>query len=70
LEFLFDCQSVRCQNLSSIDISSFRYENTIAGQFFGHTHFDGFLMFYDEIDQNRPVSMVSFYFHTNQIEDF
>ncbi|CAF3614912.1 unnamed protein product [Rotaria sordida] len=34
-----------------------RYENTIAGQFYGHTHYDEFLMFYDEIDQKRPVSM-------------
>ncbi|CAF1463162.1 unnamed protein product [Adineta ricciae] len=34
-----------------------RYENTIAGQFYGHTHVDEFLMFYDETDRNRPVSM-------------
>ncbi|CAF4760111.1 unnamed protein product [Rotaria sp. Silwood1] len=34
-----------------------RYENTIAGQFYGHTHYDEFLMFYDEEDQKRPVSM-------------
>ncbi|CAF2554038.1 unnamed protein product [Rotaria sp. Silwood2] len=34
-----------------------RYENTIAGQFYGHTHYDEFLMFYDEVDQKRPVSM-------------
>ena len=36
-----------------------RYENTIAGQFFGHVHNDQFTVFYDEIDQKRPVSMVS-----------
>ena len=29
-----------------------------AGQFYGHTHYDEFLMFYDEIDRKRPVSMV------------
>ncbi|CAF4684401.1 unnamed protein product [Rotaria socialis] len=34
-----------------------RYENTIAGQFYGHTHYDEFNMFYDEVDSNRPVSM-------------
>ncbi|CAF1250243.1 unnamed protein product [Rotaria sordida] len=34
-----------------------RYENTIAGQFYGHTHYDEFNMFYDEIDPTRPVSM-------------
>ncbi|CAF3638427.1 unnamed protein product [Rotaria socialis] len=33
------------------------YENTIAGQFFGHVHEDEFTVFYDEIDQTRPVSM-------------
>ncbi len=36
----------------------FRYENTISGQFYGHTHYDEFLMFYDEVDRKRPVSMV------------
>ncbi|CAF1108747.1 unnamed protein product [Adineta steineri] len=34
-----------------------RYENTIAGQFYGHTHFDEFVIFYDEIDRQRPVSV-------------
>lgn len=37
----------------------FRYENTIAGQFFGHVHEDEFTVFYDEIDVKRPVSMVT-----------
>jgi len=35
-----------------------RYENTIAGQFYGHTHNDEFIVFYDEINQQRPVSLV------------
>lgn len=35
-----------------------RYENTIAGQFYGHTHNDEFTVFYDENDKKRPVSMV------------
>jgi hypothetical protein len=35
-----------------------RFENTISGQFYGHTHRDEFNMFYDENDQQRPVSMV------------
>ncbi|CAF2610652.1 unnamed protein product [Rotaria sp. Silwood2] len=34
-----------------------RYENTIAGQFYGHTHNDEFIVFYDEIEKQRPVSM-------------
>ena len=41
-----------------IERFNFRYENTIAGQFYGHTHYDEWLMFYDEIDRQRPVSMV------------
>lgn len=36
-----------------------RFENTISGQFYGHTHRDEFNMFYDENDHTRPVSMVS-----------
>ncbi|CAF0981469.1 unnamed protein product [Rotaria sordida] len=48
-----------------------RYENTIAGQFFGHIHADEFTVFYDEIDQKRPVSIayigpsVTTYSHLN-----
>ncbi|XP_041360844.1 sphingomyelin phosphodiesterase-like [Gigantopelta aegis] len=34
-----------------------RYESTIVAQFFGHTHFDHFEMFYDEVDFKRPVSV-------------
>ncbi|KAM4619879.1 sphingomyelin phosphodiesterase [Polymixia lowei] len=34
-----------------------RYESTIAGQFFGHTHLDEFQMFYDEATMTRPVSV-------------
>ena len=34
-----------------------RYENTIAGQFFGHAHAESFKMFYDENDSKRPISM-------------
>ena len=36
----------------------YRYENAIAGQFFGHTHTESFVVFYDEIEKQRPVSMV------------
>ena len=35
-----------------------RYENTIAGQFFGHAHSEELKVFYDEVDKQRPVSMV------------
>lgn len=34
-----------------------RYESTIAGQFFGHTHVDEFQMFYDEETMTRPVGV-------------
>ncbi|KAM9846833.1 sphingomyelin phosphodiesterase [Aulostomus maculatus] len=34
-----------------------RYESTITGQFFGHTHLDEFEMFYDETNMNRPVGV-------------
>jgi sphingomyelin phosphodiesterase len=36
----------------------YRYENTIAGQFFGHAHSEELKVFYDEVDTKRPVSMV------------
>ena len=35
-----------------------RYENTIAGQFFGHAHSSFYEMFYDEANLTRPVSVV------------
>lgn len=35
----------------------FRYENTISGQFFGHTHLDEFQMFYDESTMSRPLGV-------------
>jgi len=34
-----------------------RYESTITAQFFGHTHFDEFELFYDTQDLGRPVSI-------------
>ncbi|CAF0993021.1 unnamed protein product [Rotaria sordida] len=34
-----------------------RYENTIAGQFYGHAHSEELMIFYDEINRQRPVSM-------------
>lgn len=38
-----------------------RYESTIAGQFYGHTHNDQFVIHYDQNDSQRPVSMVFFH---------
>lgn len=35
----------------------YRFEGTIAAQFFGHTHVDEFEMFYDEETLTRPVSV-------------
>ncbi|XP_068026251.1 sphingomyelin phosphodiesterase [Melanerpes formicivorus] len=34
-----------------------RYEGTIAGQFFGHTHLDEFELFYDEETLSRPLGV-------------
>ena len=34
-----------------------RYQNTITGQFFGHTHYDHFEVFYDVETLTRPVSV-------------
>ncbi|XP_030684561.1 sphingomyelin phosphodiesterase isoform X2 [Nomascus leucogenys] len=34
-----------------------RYENTLAAQFFGHTHVDEFEVFYDEETLSRPLAV-------------
>ncbi|CAI5773755.1 sphingomyelin phosphodiesterase [Podarcis lilfordi] len=34
-----------------------RFEGTVAGQFFGHTHLDEFELFYDEETLSRPVGI-------------
>lgn len=34
-----------------------RYEATIMAQFYGHTHFDEFEVFYDTSDTKRAVSI-------------
>ncbi|XP_077866831.1 sphingomyelin phosphodiesterase-like [Saccoglossus kowalevskii] len=34
-----------------------RYESTVVGQFFGHTHFDHFQIFYDEETLSRPLNV-------------
>lgn len=34
-----------------------RYESTIVGQFFGHTHTDSYKMFYDVKNLTRPVGV-------------
>lgn len=36
---------------------SFRYESTIVAQFFGHTHYDEFELFYDTDDLRRALSI-------------
>lgn len=41
----------------SLSLSPCRFEGTIAGQFFGHTHLDGFELFYDEETISRPVGI-------------
>lgn len=49
-----DCLKVWSRNYYSI-IS--RYESTITAQFFGHTHYDEFEVFYDHKDLSRPSSI-------------
>lgn len=34
-----------------------RYESTITAQFYGHTHFDEFEVFYDTNDLSRPTGI-------------
>ena len=36
---------------------SYRYESTITAQFFGHTHYDEFELFYDVADLGRALSI-------------
>ncbi|XP_054737403.1 sphingomyelin phosphodiesterase isoform X2 [Anastrepha obliqua] len=49
-----DCLKVWSRNFYRI-IS--RYESTITAQFYGHTHFDEFEMFYDPHDLSHPTSI-------------
>lgn len=46
-----DCLKVWSRNYYAI-IN--RYESTITAQFFGHTHFDEFEVFYDPNDLGKP----------------
>jgi len=34
-----------------------RFENTVRAQFFGHTHNDQFVVFYDSATQSRPLNV-------------
>ncbi|XP_026472938.1 sphingomyelin phosphodiesterase-like [Ctenocephalides felis] len=49
-----DCLKVWSRNYYKIIA---RYEHTITAQFFGHTHFDEFEVFYDPKDLSRAVSV-------------
>lgn len=35
-----------------------RYESTIAGQYFGHSHTDWYEVFYDDVTFKRPTSVL------------
>ncbi|KAF8793227.1 sphingomyelin phosphodiesterase-like [Argiope bruennichi] len=50
-----DCLGVWSSNYNRI-IN--RYESTVTGQFFGHTHSDEFELFFDETSHNRATSIV------------
>ncbi|KRT83262.1 hypothetical protein AMK59_3221, partial [Oryctes borbonicus] len=49
-----DCLKVWSRNYYAI-IN--RYESSIAAQFFGHTHYDEFEVFYDHHDISRPINI-------------
>lgn len=49
-----DCLKVWSRNYYKIIQ---RYENTIAAQYFGHTHFDEFEVFYDTEDISRATNI-------------
>ncbi|XP_031340701.1 sphingomyelin phosphodiesterase-like isoform X2 [Photinus pyralis] len=49
-----DCLRVWSRNYYDIVT---RYENIITAQFFGHTHTDGFQVFYDSKNHSRPVNV-------------
>lgn len=40
-----------------------RYQSIITGQFFAHTHFDEFILFYNETDSKQPVSIHTFFYN-------
>ncbi|OQR77843.1 sphingomyelin phosphodiesterase-like [Tropilaelaps mercedesae] len=48
-----DCFSVWSRNFN--DIVN-RYESTIAGHFYGHTHYDEFAVFFDKENSTRPFA--------------
>lgn len=45
-----------------------RYEHTITGQFFGHTHFDEFEVFYDPADLCK--SKITIHFNYSKVDLF
>ncbi|KAL5287221.1 SMPD1 family protein [Megaselia abdita] len=49
-----DCLKVWSRNFYRIIA---RYENTITGQFYGHTHYDEFEVFYDPHDLGRAINI-------------
>lgn len=59
LQVLFKYQCPIVVKLATCDslLFFFRYESTITGQFFGHTHQDEFQMFYDEATMSRPLGV-------------
>ena len=40
-----------------MNVLCYRYESTITAQFFGHTHFDEFELFYDQKDLGRVINV-------------
>ncbi|GAB6026449.1 hypothetical protein CHUAL_012647 [Chamberlinius hualienensis] len=49
-----DCLYVWSENFNNI-IS--RFQDTVAAQFYGHTHMDEFEVFYDKHDQSLPINV-------------
>ena len=44
-----------------LDYVFYRFESTIAGQFFGHTHKDSFRIFFDEQNITRATRLVLYH---------
>ena len=48
--------TINCYDAAYLDLSfMLRFENTIRGQFFGHTHQDRFEVFFDDVNTTRAT---------------
>lgn len=50
----YDCWSIWSREFAKL-IN--RFESTVAAQFYGHTHWEEYKVFYDAVDISRPVNV-------------